>query len=233
MKLHVGSGKALVTLLDGTASVMHGGAGPKLAVVRGDFLARGDRVMTDPGSRMELKLPDGSFMRFDENTRFDLVSMTADPKTRERNISISVRIGRAWAKVAKFFGIRSRFEMATQTAVCGVRGTVYRMNVNNDQSAVVKVYEGAVEVRSKAAPAASEAEKADASPSSSNPTPIAGPHPVTMEQWVYIVSSLQQINISADGKATPPFRFDIMADLNDWVKWNKSRDKLVPPPDQP
>jgi hypothetical protein len=48
-----------------------------------------------------------------------------------------------------------------------------------------------------------------------------------MEEWTYIVRSLQQINIRPDGSATKPFRFDIAADLNDWVKWNQERNKLL------
>jgi hypothetical protein len=48
-----------------------------------------------------------------------------------------------------------------------------------------------------------------------------------MEEWTYIVKALQQINIRPDGTAAKPFRFDIAKDLNDWVRWNRMRNKLI------
>ena len=50
-----------------------------------------------------------------------------------------------------------------------------------------------------------------------------------MEEWTYIVGALQQINIQADGSATKPFRFDIAKDLDEWVRWNQSRNQLIQP----
>jgi hypothetical protein len=93
------------------------------------------------------------------------------------------------------------------------------MNLNADNSAVVKVYSGEVDVSSLGKEGA-----AGPPGPMMKPHPVPGPHPVTMEQWTYIVRALQQINIGPDGRATKPFRFDIAADLNDWVRWNQMRD---------
>jgi len=50
--------------------------------------------------------------------------------------------GKTWANVSKFLGEKGRFAVSTRTAVAGVRGTLYRMNVNKNNSVVVKVYWG-------------------------------------------------------------------------------------------
>ena len=113
----------------------------------------------------------------------------------------------------------------SQNAVAGVRGTVYRMDVENDQSAQVKVYEGEVNVA--AASGALQAAVMTVGPPKpvAGPTPVAGPKPVSMVEWGYIVKSMQQIQISADGKADAPKAFTESEDMDDWVRWNKKRDR--------
>jgi len=46
-----------------------------------------------------------------------------------------------------------------------------------------------------------------------------------MEEWTYIVKSMQQIIILPDGTATKPMPFLAGEDLNDWVRWNQERDQ--------
>jgi len=225
VKVDVGTGTAAVTALTGKARLVRAGTAQPETLAPGVLLAAGDRVTTGTNARLELKLPDGSTLRFDERTTFNLVSMEGSPKQEKRNIRISMVVGKTWARVARLFGKkRGGFDITTQTAVAGVRGTTFRMNVEADNSAVLKVYGGEVEVRKKS----EEEEAAKATPPVfTKPVPIKGPHPVSMEEWVYIVKSLQQININADGSATKPFRFDIKADLNEWVRWNQMRDAEI------
>ena len=225
VKVDVGSGNAAVTALTGKAIVTRSGVGKPVKLLSGALLSSGDRITTGTGARLELKLPDGSFLRFDERTTFELVSMVGSIKSKKRKISISLVIGKTWARVSRLFGKkRGGFSIATQTAVAGVRGTTFRMNVNEDNSAVVKVYDGEIEVKKKTD---EDTAKKAVSSIYTRPVPVEGPHPVSAEEWVYIVKSLQQININPDGTAAKPFRFDISADLNEWVKWNQMRDSEV------
>ncbi|UCD32686.1 MAG: FecR domain-containing protein, partial [Desulfobacterales bacterium] len=126
------------------------------------------------------------------------------------------------------FGVKGRFEIATRTAVAGVRGTVYRMNVNTDHSVTVKVYWGEVVVNNAMKTAAGDMPVQITKPTKvEGPHPVPGPHPVSMEEWTYIVKALHQINIRPDGTVTKPFRFSIKEDLNEWVIWNQQRDEAV------
>ena len=222
--VEVKSGQAEVSFLEGRATLIKKG----IALTQGDLLAPGDRVRTGRDSRIEVKLPEGSFIRFGEQTTFELISASFDQEKTLRNIKVSMVLGKIWAKISKLFGGRGRFEVITKTAVSGVRGTVYRVNVNPDDSVMLKVYWGEIVVNSlNKANNTSQPEKITKPVKVSGPHPVPGPHPVTMEAWTYIVKALQQINIRPDGTATKPVRFSIKDDLNDWVRWNQERDKTL------
>ena len=224
-------GNTIVMMLEGQAFLVREDLGQIRSLSQGDLLRQGDRVQTEKNSRLELKLPDGSFVRFDEMTVFILQSAIFDPEQKRRDIDVTLVLGKIWAKVARFLNRQDRFTLTTQTAVAGVRGTVYRMNVNPDNSAFVKVYDGEVEVRGqkpeKAASATGSKEPA-AIPGPHpvpGPHPIPGPHPVTMQEWIHIVSAMQQIDIQSDGTPSKPFNFSPEADRDGWVLWNQERDR--------
>ncbi|MFH1993898.1 MAG: FecR domain-containing protein [Pseudomonadota bacterium] len=228
VSIEIGSGQAMVNWLEGSVHRTKKGMAAAEPLSEGDVLSEGDRVQTGKKSKVEIKMPDGSYVRYDESTTFELVSAAVDVEKKERNISVSMIVGKTWAKVARFFGGGGRFTVTTRTAVAGVRGTVYRLNVNPDNSVMVKVYWGEVVVNSlpKAEATAQPGKLATPTPVS-GPHPVPGPHPVSMEEWTYIVRSLEQINIRPDGTVEKPFRFDIKKDLSDWVLWNQQRDNAL------
>ncbi|UCD33214.1 MAG: FecR domain-containing protein, partial [Desulfobacterales bacterium] len=175
-------GKAKVTLLEGSAFVVKKGMEEAQPLAQGDLLSGGDRITTGKKSRIELKMPDGSYLRFDENTTFELQAIAFEKKRKRRKITISMILGKTWAKVSRLFGVKGRFEIATRTAVAGVRGTVYRMNVNRDHSETVKVYWGEVVVNNAMKAAAGDLPVQITKPTKvEGPHPVPGPHPVSME----------------------------------------------------
>ena len=171
--IQVDSGRAVVTLLEGTATRIKKGTTEDQALSQGDYLFEGDRIETGKDSKIEIKLPDGSYVRYSESTTFELVSAGYDAPEKKRSINISMILGKTWAKVARLFGQRGRFSVTTQMAVAGVRGTVYRLNVNEDNSVMVKVYWGEVVVKSQR-----RAEEATESPKMEQPTKVEGPRPI-------------------------------------------------------
>ncbi|HOG12867.1 MAG: FecR family protein [Smithellaceae bacterium] len=218
-------GRAQITSLKGKVSMVCPGGKEAFYLKTYDFILPGCEAATGPDSRVEMVLPDRSVVRFSEKTKFKLVQ--ADIGARgSRSVGISVTLGKIWTNVRKsLVGGSDRFEISCQNAVAGVRGTVYRMDVEKDQSAVVKVYDGEVSVAG-VSPAQPKAPVAFGPPKPvAGPTVIEGPKPVSMEQWVYIVRSMQQIQITVDGQAQKPRDFTQEEDMDDWVKWNQERDK--------
>ena len=226
--LDIAGDSALVTRLDGTAMVMAKGTSNKIALGAGATLRPGDTVTTGTDSRIELKLPDSSYIRFDEETTFILTSLTVDEKAQKRDVNIDVVIGKTWANVSKYMGDRGGFTISTKTAVAGVRGTIYRVNANQDASSTIKVYWGEVIVQNRILTPVYDASGRLSQPVPvSGPHPIPGPHPVGMEEWTFIVRTMNVIQVDKDGKAQPPSPFSAEDDRDAWVVWNQERDKSI------
>jgi hypothetical protein len=221
--LKMAKGEAKVTMLEGTVNtVCPGQKGVKKLRIN-DLLKPGCEVSTEDKSRVELILPDNSIVRFADNTRFKIMQVNASDAGK-RDVKIFMTIGKIWSNVRKSLGGKGGFEISCQNAVAGVRGTIYRMNVEDDKSALVKVYDGEVSVAAAAAPKEQKTPVAGPPQPIAGPTTVAGPKPVSMDEWVYIVKSMQQIRIKSNGTAEEPKEFKEAEDRDEWVDWNKSRD---------
>ena len=221
VSIDMNAGQAEITLVEGGVFLVKEDLTKIRPLVQGEFLTAGNRISTGKSSRIEIRLPDKSFIRIDELATFVLVSVGVDENIKSRNINVKMTLGKIWANVSKLFANKGRFSLSTQTAIAGVRGTIYRMNVNEDRSVVVKVYQGEVGVSSTERPEASDQTDPN------KPTIIAGPHPVSLEEWTHIVKSLQQIIVRPDGTVTEPFSFSLEEDSNDWVRWNQMLDEQL------
>ncbi|HOW56930.1 MAG TPA: FecR family protein [Smithellaceae bacterium] len=224
LSVRMSKGQATVTALEGTALIVCEGQKKGKSLKINDKVSAGCGITTGEKSRLELLLPDKSIVRFAENTNFNL--MQADAKTGEkREIKIFVKLGKIWSNVRKALGGKSGFEVSCENAVAGVRGTVYRVDVAKDKSAVVKVYDGEVGVWSPKISEDAKSSQLSGPPKPvAGPKKVAGPKRVSMEEWIYIVKSMQQIKIKSDGKAENPEEFTEVEDKDEWVDWNKSRD---------
>ncbi len=228
LTVKMGTGEAKVVFLKGTATATSSGQKAVRALKEGDSLKPGDQVVTGADTLLEMMLPDRSMMRFGDKTNFKIVQLYIDSDKKAREVKVHMNAGKTWNNIRKvFFGVKPKIEVTTLTSVCGVRGTVYRMNVENDQSVLVRVYTGEVGVWS-GAPMVEEGEKPGvlkAPKAVSGPKPVAGPRKVTMEEWVYIVKSMQQIRVSSQGVPAKPEEFSDQEDKDPWVDWNKARDQ--------
>lgn len=219
---------AVVTRLDGSALVFTKGGKTGTPLKKHDKLMKGQEVKVGEKSRVELKYPDGTVMRFAERSTIKIDDITYDSKTQSKKVKVDLGGGKVWANVKKLVTSDSKVEVKTVNAVAGVRGTVYRVNVDEDNSAMVKVYDGAVNVTGV------PRETAKTPGQFTAPVPVAGPHEVpppyhevSMEEWTVIVKSMQQISISPQGVASKPQDFTPQQDMDDWVKWNQDRDKQI------
>src|SRR3989304_1208836 len=212
---------ASVSYLEGSAFKSKDGKDWK-PFMKGEFLGANESVKTGVRTRLELTLPDGSKVRFSENTLFKVESLLFTEE--ERGFEMKALFGKVWFNVKKFKKLMkiSIFEVKTATAVAGVRGTTFRIDANEDLSSVVKVYEGEVGVKNLP----TESQEKDTKPKYiSGPKEVPGPHEVSREEWSYIVKSWQQITVSPEGVASKPVSFSPEEDKSDWVIWNQEMDK--------
>lgn len=222
MSVKIARGEAAVTVLEGLARVQSGQNAWR-PLKTGNLLKGGDEVQVDKGARMEIRLPDQSALRFSGDTRFRIISIDVSDEAKTRNARVNVSLGKAWANISKTVGSKPNIEMSSRNAVCGVRGTVYRMNVEQDASVLVRVYDGEVNVGGGGK--AADVPVLGGPPQRiSGPTVIEGPRSVSMEEWTYIVRSMQQIRIGGDGVAQRPESFTEAEDRDAWVEWNRSLD---------
>ncbi len=220
--------EATVTALEGTAKAVSKDERTGRNLRKGDRIGKDHEVQVGERSRIELRFPDGTVMRLSERSRLSMNEVLFNDKTQRKNVKVNLGVGKLWANVKKLMTTDSAVEVRTTNAVAGVRGTVYRVNVADDKSALVKVYDGSVYV---ANPPRDPSKSADQSLA---PREVAGPrevpppyHEVSMEEWTAIVQAMQQITISRQGVPSKPETFDPKADADDWVRWNQERDKQV------
>ena len=224
----VAGNEAVVTAIQGSAQVFTKDKRVGRSLKKGDRLKKEHEVRVGEKSRIEIRFPDGTVMRLSEKSRLAMNEVQFDSKTENKNVKVNLSGGKLWAKVKRLVTPDSSVEVKTVNAVAGVRGTVYRVNVEEDNSAMVKVYDGSVYVASPPRDASKPLDKVTAPHEVSGPTAVPPPyHEVSMEEWTAIVKAMQQITISPQGVPSKPEDFDPKADSDDWVKWNQERDKQV------
>jgi hypothetical protein len=208
-----------VTFLAGQATRQHGDRKEPLAL--GGQVFQGDVVETARRTRLELTLTDASVLRLGPGSRVDLDAAAFGASPDDRKVSAKLRVGNVWANVTKALGGEARFEVKTENAVAGVRGTTFRVDASKDRSVVVRVYSGTVAVAAGAIPRPGHGEAAQGAKPERRQ--VAGPQEVTREQWERIVTNMMQVKVAADGTPSEPEKF-ALAKADEWETWNRQRD---------
>ena len=196
---------AKVSYLVGSVEAHRGG---KTFPVRVSMACQvGDTLVSSTASRLELRYPDNTLLRLDENTRMVLTNRSAGKPEP------TLLGGKTWANVKKIGQGGTGFGVRTPTAVAAVRGTVFGVS-SNDSSSSVKLYEGKVDVGSQ---------KSDSIARSKSRNEVAGPKEVSLEDWVRLLRG-EEVTFNRDGSWSRG-KFDPKADLKDpWVKFNADLD---------
>lgn len=191
----------------------------------------GRYVKTGEDGRAELTFADGSVMRIGPNSMLHVAESGFNKKTKDVTVSAQLIGGKAWAKVSKLAGADAKFELKSENAVAGVRGTVFRVNIDKDDATVVKVYDGAVAVSN--APHFEKKEKestpdAPASPIKATRKQIATPYTqISKDEWEQVVATMMEVRVGSDGKMAKASAFtpaDDEAQDPTWVSWNLACD---------
>jgi hypothetical protein len=212
-----GAPPGVVTYMVGQAKRQHDGqwieVGPRSVILEGDH------IETAPGAKLEITLADKSVLRLDGGSSFTLKTASLGEGTQ---VTGKLTLGRLWAKVASVLGGSSHFDIEMQNAVAGVRGTTFRVDAHRDDSALVRVYAGAVAVASKTVPSAAHRP----SKASGTPQEVAGPREVTKKEYEKLLAAMMQVKVSASGELSQPERFAAVDDQKDpWVVFNQQRDE--------
>lgn len=137
----VGTVEALV----GTAVVTRDATGEAVPLTVGADLFEADRVRTDVGARLRLRLRDGSVLTCGEATGLILEEALYAPARDSRSFLLRVSFGIV-RSVVDLLAPQSSYEMHTNTAVISVRGTEWIAEAQRAATAVVAL-EGQVAVR--------------------------------------------------------------------------------------
>lgn len=205
----VPDGAAVATRVDGTVSIFTSDSPSGRLIRNNDSIAKNDRVEVQGNSRLEFRLPDGSYLRLSENARLTMRILQFEKQTRILYLQAFLHNGRLWAKINKGAAPASRVEVITSTGFVGAQDiTVFGVDAEEDAGTTINVYEGVVLALStaKAAPR----------------TIVETSAPAEVEP--VRVQTLQQIFVSAQEGALQPRDFDPKATINDWTRWNLQRD---------
>ena len=179
-------------------------------------LQEGDKVMTAKGARLELTLADKSVLRIDGGSEVTLKA--ADFEGDEKKLTAKIAFGKIWAKVNSVLGGQSHFDVETQNAVAGVRGTTFRVDAKHDSSALVRVYAGAVAVVGTRTPRPSH-EAANAPRKE-----VPGPAEVSKHEYEKLLGAMMQVKVTSNGELGEPAAFTEKEEAKDsWVAFNQQR----------
>ena len=106
----------------------------------------GDRIKTLLNSRVEIDMPDGTLIKVNENSIFDVKEIKTIEQDKEDKMSFTLWAGNVWARFKKIVSNRQVRRIDSPSAVVAIRGTILDMNVDNNQSTRVRVFEGSVSV---------------------------------------------------------------------------------------
>ena len=132
---------ALVTVR-GESLVTRGNA--QAALAAGGNLQPGDEISTGKDGYVVIRLADGSVLKLQSESRLVVESTEKLRDTEAVRSILRLVTGRVEALVTKFKGSGNRFEINTQQAVTGVRGTELRVNAESGATAS-EVLEGRVQ----------------------------------------------------------------------------------------
>lgn len=105
---------------------------------------QGETVVTDADGVARLAWFDGSVTRIGPNSQMTITKLRGNE--RQRNIAVTLDVGKTWHRVAAATSEGSAYEVRTANAVAAVRGTSFVAACSASASCMVGVATGVVEV---------------------------------------------------------------------------------------
>lgn len=192
-----------VALLEGKAT-RKDASGQEHVLAVGAELQLRDTLSVGEASNVKLVLTDESVIMLGARSQLFFDEATFEGQVR-KGFSAKLMFGRVWASVKKMAaGSDAKFEVTTERAVAGVRGTIFRVDYGSTAkgvtptmpkpSMIVRVVQGRVVVQVAQAPkrpAVSGARPPSADTKGQPRTQVAPPQEVTVQQWTQLFADLQ------------------------------------------
>jgi hypothetical protein len=184
-----------VSVLEGVAKrTPREGAAQALQV--GAEIELGDVLDVGPKSNLKLTLTDQSVIMLGADSRLEITEAAFKEQDRE-GFSAKLRFGKFWASVRKALaGSEAKFEVSTERAVAGVRGTVFRVDTvagpkGPATATWVRVVSGKVGVEAQVRKALKGATPQPPAPKKGAREEVPGPTEVGVEEWERVFRELQ------------------------------------------
>ena len=148
--------KSVAETVKGAVAVSATSGDVKAKVSDGDWknvavnnvLPQGAVLRTGADSKVKLVLDNGNKVVVGPLSQISIISLANDYGASKNTTDLELENGSARAVVAKLSSGSSDFTIRTPTAVAGVRGTDFAVEINEDMATMVTVFDGSVEVGS-------------------------------------------------------------------------------------
>jgi len=215
----------VITFLKHPVIIKKNTKGPHKKALLNMILDSKDRIEVKSGGSIELMMSYGRVIRLDEGSTLRVGTLKRDEQKKSVIGKFNLFLGRIWGKVLRAKSRRKKeMYVSTPTLVAGVRGTAYDLKLKPDQSTVIKVFEGEVEIYNPL----QKMPESGIIKDFKKPHRVKGPHRITEKEWNEILlRQYQQVIVTKEG-ISRPIIFDYEKEREtEWVKWNEERDQRL------
>jgi len=202
-----------VSELQGKAS-RTGKDGAKVALAAGSEIELGDSLTVEKGGALKLMLNDESVLALGPESQL-IINEAEFSGLERKGFSAKLLFGAVWAKVKKVAaGSEAKFEVTTERAVAGVRGTIFRVDATKLLKAstgsskkksvpvtVVRVTEGKVAVDAQVRLAQASTQGSTQPAATGKRQQVSGPAQISKDEWEKKFVELQrdtQVTVGED-----------------------------------
>lgn len=136
---------ASVKSATGSVEIKRAGEDAFHPIAVGDVVKAGDELHTGSDGRGEFAWADGTRWKVEPNTQLKIERASANSWRKTEQTQFHLDAGKVFVRVVKSLAPGSSFQIETPSAVAAVRGTVWSIQVENNQTRV-GVYKGFVQV---------------------------------------------------------------------------------------
>jgi len=195
-----------------------------------------DRVRTGADGRAEIVFTPQNVLRLAPATTLSLAKLSQEEEDAALEVELVVESGRIWAELDDL-DAEDSFTVRTPVLGAAITGTGFSLDVDDGGESILEVLHGEVRVAANAqalnrtdraigidslghllkTPTAPRPVKGAPVPVQ-GPTAVAGPHPVSLDEWLVIVKEHQRLRIGAGGRVLEAGPAALRDEA--WRRWN-------------